>query len=168
MRYTRRCVVRQPEIISGKVHRLIIGTKRRGGIAVADPTFMTRVVLKNYKSIAACDVRLRPLVFLVGPNGSGKSDFLDALRFVSDALNSSLDHALRDRGGIKEVRRRSGGHPNHFSISLEFQLPDGTAGLYAFRIGARPHGAYEVQSEECRLRRPIALSPQIHYQVSAG
>ena len=103
-----------------------------------DSTLITRVVLKNYKSIARCDVRLGPLMFLVGPNGSGKSNFLDALRFVSDALNTSLDHALRDRGGIQEVRRRSGGHPNHFSISLDFQLADGTAGLYAFRIGAAP------------------------------
>ena len=45
---------------------------------MSDTTFITRVLLKNYKSIAACDVRLRPLVFLVGPNGSGKSNFLDA------------------------------------------------------------------------------------------
>src|SRR5713101_3554241 len=80
-----------------------------------DSTFLTRVVLRNYKSIAACDVQLCPLVFLVGPNGAGKSNFLDALRFVADALRTSLDHALRDRGGIKEVRRRSGGHPTHFA-----------------------------------------------------
>jgi predicted ATPase len=135
---------------------------------VDDSTFITRVVLKNYNSIAKCDVRLRPLLFLVGPNGSGKSNFLDALRFVADALNTSLDHALRDRGGIQEVRRRSGGHPNHFSISLEFRLPDGTAGQYTFRIGARPQGGYEVQSEECRLNRPIALAPEVFYQVQKG
>ena len=42
-----------------------------------DSTFITRVALKNYKSIAACDVELRPLMFLVGPNGAGKSNFLD-------------------------------------------------------------------------------------------
>ena len=87
-------------------------------------TFITRVVLKNYKSIAACDVQLQPLTFLVGRNGSGKSNFLDALRFVADALNFSLDHALRDRGGINDVRRRSRGHPNHFSIGFEFTLPN--------------------------------------------
>src|ERR1700723_1390963 len=109
-----------------------------------DPVFLTRVVLKNYKSIGDCDVTLHPLTFLVGRNGSGKSNFLDALRFVADALNTSLDHALRERGGTKGVRRRSGGHPNHFSISLSFRFPDGTEGLYAFRIGAQPLGGYEV------------------------
>src|SRR5215467_5403112 len=113
--------------------------------------FLKRVLLKNYKSIAAGDVELRPLTFLVGPNGSGKSNFLDALRFTSDSLRSSLDHALRDRGGIGEVRRTSGGHPTHFGIRLEFQLPD-LRGHYAFRIGARPRGGYEVQTEECVLQ----------------
>ena len=46
---------------------------------------LTRVRLRNYKSIAACDVSPAPLSFLVGPNGSGKSNFLDALRFVAEA-----------------------------------------------------------------------------------
>lgn len=115
--------------------------------------FLTRVVLKNYKSIAACAVNLRPLTFLVGPNGSGKSNFLDALRFTTDSLRGSLDNALRDRGGIAEVRRRSGGHPTHFGVRMEFQLPS-SVGHYAFQIAARPKGGYEVQTEECVIRGP--------------
>ena len=91
----------------------------------------------------------QPLTFLVGRNGSGKSNFLDALRFVADALNLSLDHALRDRGGINDVRRRSRGHPNHFSIGFAFTLPNSGTGHYAFRIGSRPRGGYEVQNETC-------------------
>ena len=118
-----------------------------------DSTFITRVVLKNYKSIAACDVRLQPLTFLVGRNGSGKSNFLDALRFVADALNSSLGHAIRDRGGINDVRRRSRGHPNHFSIGFEFTLPNSKTAHYAFRIGSRPRGGYEVQNEVCLFQK---------------
>jgi predicted ATPase len=119
--------------------------------------FLTRVVLKNYKSIAASGVDLRALTFLVGPNGSGKSNFLDALRFTSDSLRSSLDNALRERGGIAEVRRRSGGHPTHFGIRLEFHLPS-IAGHYAFKIGARPQGGYEVQTEECVILGPEGAS----------
>jgi predicted ATPase len=114
------------------------------------PVFIPNVALRNYKSIAACDVGLASLTFLVGPNGSGKSNFVDALRFVTDALRSSLDHALRDRGGIKEVRRRSGGHPTHFEIRLEFQS-ERSRGHYGFRIGAKPKGEYEVQDEECAI-----------------
>ncbi len=114
-------------------------------------TFLTKVSLKNYKSIAECEVSLRPLSFLVGPNGAGKSNFLDAIRFVTDALRTSLDHALRERGGIKEVRRRSGGHPTHFNVRLDFLLEPGVDGHYAFRIGARQSGGYEVQEEECEI-----------------
>ena len=79
--------------------------------AEADSRTITRVALRNYKSIAACDVELAPLAILVGANGAGKSNFLDALRFTAQALRFSLDHALRERGGINEVRRRSRGHP---------------------------------------------------------
>src|ERR1035437_11030884 len=102
---------------------------------------ITRVVLKNYKSIASCSVPLRPLIFLVGQNGSGKSNFLDALRLVSESLTTYLDHALRERGGINEVRRRSSGHPTHFGMRLEFALAGGIQGHYAFRVGAKPRGA---------------------------
>lgn len=131
-------------------------------------TFLTRVVLRNYKSIAACDVRLRPLVFLVGPNGAGKSNFLDALRFVADALRTPLDLALRDRGGIKEVRRRSGGHPTHFALRLEFALNSGSTGHYAFRIGARPQGGYEVQNEECVVHTPQVFDAEAYFRVHTG
>lgn len=111
--------------------------------------FLTRVVLRNYKSIATCDVRLGPLTYLVGANGSGKSNFLDALHLVRDALNGSLDNALNERGGLSEVRRRSSGHPTHFGIRLEFRLTTGEQGYYAFNVGALPSGGYEVQNEEC-------------------
>lgn len=73
--------------------------------------FIRKVTVRNYKSIAVCELTLPGLAFLVGPNGSGKSNFLDCFRFVSDSLKTSLDHALRDRGTIKEVRRRSGDTP---------------------------------------------------------
>jgi predicted ATPase len=135
---------------------------------MSESTFITRVVLRNYKSIAACDVRLHPLTFLVGPNGAGKSNFLDALRLVADALRTPLDHALRERGGINEVRRRSGGHPTHFGMRLEFALRSGATGHYAFRIGARPHGGYEVQNEECILRAQELFGSEIYFRVSGG
>ena len=133
-----------------------------------DGLFLRRVVVRNYKSIAACDVQLQPLTFLVGPNGAGKSNFLDALRFVTDALRNSLDHALRDRGGIHEVRRRSGGHPNHFGLRMEFQLPTGAVGHYAFRIGARPRGEFEVQNEECVVDEPKFPSSRTFFRVRSG
>ena len=119
---------------------------------VGQPVFIHRVRLRNYKSIAACDVNLGPLTFLVGPNGAGKSNFVDALRLLSESLHTTLDHALRNqRGGVKEVRRRSSGHPTNFGIRVDFFLPgNGQKGHYAFRIGAAKDGGFQVQQEECR------------------
>jgi predicted ATPase len=131
-------------------------------------TFITRVALENYKSIARCDVSLGALTFLVGANGSGKSNFLDALRFVADSLRNALDHAIRERGGIKEVRLRSSGHPTHFGIRLEFSLRTGQRGFYAFRIAALREGGYEVQREECSITSPEVLLPPAHYLVERG
>lgn len=116
--------------------------------------FLTRVVLRNYKSIAACDVRLGPLTYLVGANGAGKSNFLDALHLVRDALTGSLDSALSERGGLSAVRRLSSGRrgrPTNFGIRLEFRLRSGQPGYYAFNVGALSGRGYEVQKEECVL-----------------
>lgn len=118
---------------------------------VVTSVFIERVVLRNYKSIANCDIRLGPLTYLVGANGAGKSNFIDALHLVSDALLGSLDNALNERSGLGEVRRRSSGHPSHFGIRLEFLLRNGQRGHYAFNVGAIAAGGYEVQAEECSI-----------------
>jgi len=132
---------------------------------MGNSVFLSRVVLRNYKSIGNCDIRLQPLTYLVGANGSGKSNFLDALHLVRDALAGSLDNALNERGGLAEVRRRSSGHPNHFGVRLEFVLPNGDRGYYAFYIGAMKSGGYEVQLEECVISG-IGKGP--FYQVERG
>jgi len=129
--------------------------------------FIKRVVLSNYKSIKVCSVVLGPLTFLVGPNGAGKSNFLDALRLVTDALTTSLEHALRDRGGINEVRRRSPGHPTHFGIRLEWQLPDNSEGLYAFRVSSLKNAGFEIQREECHVW-PQGVGKEYFYKIENG
>lgn len=113
---------------------------------------LTRVRLRHYRSIATADGALGPLLLLVGPNGSGKSNFLDALRLVSESLQTSLDGALRTRGGIGEVRRRSTGHPTHLSIDLAYR---GTSfeGEYGFVIDAVKGGGFRISREECVVRR---------------
>lgn len=132
---------------------------------MSESVFITRVILRNYKSIGYCDVRLGPLTYLVGGNGSGKSNFLDGLHLVRDALNGSLDNALNERGGLSEVRRRSSGHPTHFGIRLEFKLKTGQTGHYAFNIGALRDRGYEVQAEECLLGG-VGKGP--YFQIDRG
>ena len=111
--------------------------------------FLKRIVLHNYKSIATCDVRLGALTYLVGPNGAGKSNFLDALHLVADALNTSLGNALNARWGLAHLLHRNVGVANYFGIRLEFRLPDGTEGHYAFTLELVEGASYRVFGEEC-------------------
>src|ERR1700742_1475663 len=92
---------------------------------------ITRVRLRNYKSIESCDVTLGPLTLLVGPNGSGKSNFLDALQFVADALNTNLENAIQERGGMSELTYLD---TESFSIVVAFTV-DGAPGVYDFTVG---------------------------------
>ena len=136
---------------------------------MTDATFLTRVVFKDYNSIVACDVRLGALTFLVGPNGSGKSNFLDVLRFVADALRTSLDYAVRERGGIDEIHRRSPfGGSTDVGLRLEFVLPSGATGHYAFQIGVRSLGGYWVQEEECIVGGEEAMDGTTWFRVRDG
>lgn len=128
---------------------------------------VSRARLRNYKSIASCDVRLRDLCVLVGQNGSGKSNFLDSFNFVSDACNTTLDTAIRNRGGLNAVRRRSGGHPNNFGMSFYINLPDNRNAFFAFEVSALPKERFEVSKEQ------VLISDQdpakaFHYVVERG
>ena len=133
---------------------------------MATGVFLKTVSIRNYKSIAECDVDLGRLTLLVGRNGSGKSNFLDALRFVTESLETSVDHALRDRGGITAVRRISTGHPRNFSIALQLHLPD-QAVDYSFEIGSQPKGGFVVKSEQLTVR---AYSGELrhNYEIRDG
>lgn len=133
------------------------------------PPFIHRVKLRNYKSIASCDVELGPLAILVGTNGSGKSNFLDALALTRQALDTTLDHALRDRGGINEVRRRSGGHPANFEIGLHFTLPKShEQGYYGFEVASRRDGGFTIRREYCLAGSSNALGESAHFEVKEG
>lgn len=134
-------IVRRPSQLSEQEDR---------GPSFTIPT-VRRVTLKNFKSIEGCVVDLQPLTMLVGPNGAGKSNFIDGLRLTSDAMKSNLENAIRERGGVAEVRRRSRGHPTHFGVRLDLDLPGDLVAVYAYQVAARKGANIEVQREECRV-----------------
>lgn len=131
------------------------------GAATGAAPFISRVRLKNYKSIAQCDVRLGSLTILVGPNGSGKSNFLDALEFLCRAVATSPNQALEERGGLEAVLRKVPEKFSSFSIAVEAAVPwwpepHETAASYEIEIGRARDGArgIAVLHESCVLRGP--------------
>lgn len=140
--------------------------------ALENAPFLRRVSLRNYKSIESADVSLGALTVLVGRNGSGKSNFLDALRFLSESLRTSLDHAIRSRGGFEEIKRRlkTGRWIGdlRFSIEVELVLPSDQVATYGFGISNDPDGGlFSVRSEILRVHSPAGL-PIANYFVRSG
>lgn len=136
-------------------------------MATTQPFVIDRLTLTHYRSIAKCELELGPLAILVGPNGSGKSNVVDSLRFVSQALRENLDNALRQRGGVDEVRRRSNGHPHNFSIGLRAHCAD--VGMeYGFSIGSRKDGGYEVTKENALVRSSEFGSSDVFFRTERG
>ncbi len=117
-----------------------------------DTRRITHLSLRNYKSIESCEIELGPLTVLVGRNGVGKSNILDALRFTTDALNTTLEFAIRERGGIEHVRRKSlGGRPTHPAVAIRARVNDRIAD-YSYRIAAVQGLAFRVDTERCVIR----------------
>lgn len=114
-------------------------------------SLVSRIKIRNFKSIASCDVNLSDLCVLVGLNGAGKSNFLDAFSFAADACSITLDTAIRNRGGLGSVRRKSAGHPNNFGMSFHFNLIDGRNGFFAFEVAALPDDRFEVKREKVHI-----------------
>lgn len=118
-----------------------------------DSRCITRLSLRQYKSVETCDIDLAPLSILVGRNGVGKSNIIDALRFVADALRNTLEYSIRERGGIDQVRRKSlGGRPTHPGIALELRLGDSRRATYTFRIAAVEGRGFRVDQEQCLVQ----------------
>ncbi len=123
--------------------------------------WLSRARITNYRSIAACDVALRPLTLLVGPNSTGKSNFMDAVAFVADAVATTPEQAVDVRGGMGEILRRVPDPTESLSVTLDVTVPWGPTpqqwahGSYGFELargrrrGGRP---VDVVWEECVLR----------------
>ncbi len=108
---------------------------------------ITRVQVKNFRNLADIDVQLGPLTVLVGRNGTGKSTFLDALRFVRDALLLGFNKAIDQRGGFYAICSWS---PDEESSNIEISLElteGGHIARYSFGIGVGQQGILQVKYE---------------------
>ena len=91
------------------------------------------------------------------------------MALTSGALEVTLDHALRERGGINEVRRRSGGHPSNFAIDLHFSLSGGQMqGRYCFEVTSQSNGGFSVRNETCEVSPTEAIGESSRFVVKDG
>jgi predicted ATPase len=123
------------------------------GLVVQSVPFISRVRVRNFKSIAECDVRLGPLTMLVGPNGSGKSNFLQALTLLGRAVSTTPYEAVTGIGGLPEIVRRAPELAESFSVDVEATVPWAEAGDQL--VSAR-HG-FEIGAASSRALRPFEV-----------
>jgi len=69
---------------------------------------ITRLQVRNFKSLRDIDLELGPLNVLIGPNMSGKSNILSAFRFLHLFMFpppslQGIGHAVAQEGGINEL-----------------------------------------------------------------
>ncbi|PAW60412.1 MAG: hypothetical protein B9S37_09190 [Verrucomicrobiia bacterium Tous-C3TDCM] len=112
---------------------------------------INRLRLRRFRSLLWSDITFANPLFIVGKNGSGKSNFLKALEFLSDCLRLPLESVFQLHGGLENMRYRSGGRsrPGNFGLRVDFTLPNGDNGWYAFEIKAMPGYKFEVVKEQC-------------------
>jgi predicted ATPase len=109
---------------------------------------LTKLGVKNYKSLEDVTIPLRPLTVFVGPNNAGKSNILDCLLFLQELLELGapsvssrggfrylvwggdlkrqieieLDACILDTSGVEHLivyRVEIAGGPRHYAISRE-------------------------------------------------
>ena len=91
---------------------------------------LNQIVIKGFKSIKACDLKLGDINVLIGSNGAGKSNFMSVFTLLQNILTQDLQRYSQKKGasalfhnGIKATD----------SILLGFNF--GMAGNYYFEIG---------------------------------
>src|ERR1700722_8104869 len=111
---------------------------------MAGIALMTRAEVQGYKSVGKCAVDFPMLSFLVGRNGAGKSNFLDALRFLSDAMNTNLDAAFQGHGSAGSVLAL---RHEKIMFDLTFTDPIMSDVRYVLELGVEERSNYFVKSE---------------------
>ena len=116
---------------------------------------ITKIQVKNYRSLGEINLNLGQLTVLVGPNGSGKSNLIDVLRFVAEVLQYGLDAALTKRHGIDMLRRWSLKKP--YDLCMEFEINNQKKdhlfeATYGFELKSERDSKISVKKEYCLIK----------------
>ncbi len=104
---------------------------------------LTRLQVKNFRSLADVSVELRPINVLFGPNGSGKSTLLEAIRLVKDCVSRDVEEAARTRNNGFGMLRQGVNESEGISIVLDTVFATYLLGL-EFSLGRIQPYAREV------------------------
>ena len=107
------------------------------------------IKVEHYKSLDNIELELSPVTVLVGANGTGKSNFVDAIRFMKDAVQFDLDRAVSERHGIDSIRQWSPRRPFNLKIELGLHRSNERHGKYAVTLASQ-RGKFQIVREEAQ------------------
>lgn len=112
---------------------------------------LTRLQVKNFRSLADVSVETRPINVFFGPNGSGKSTLLEAIRLVKDCISRDVEEAARTRNNGFGMLRQDANESEGILIKLETILVE-----YALRLGfsrgqIQPYAGELLYSKETEI-----------------
>ena len=117
---------------------------------------LTRLQVKNFRSLADVSIDVRPINVLFGPNGSGKSTLLEAIRLVKDCVSRDVEEAARTRNnGFGMLRQGVGRRVDEWkgiSVILETVLAEYTLRLGFSRGQIQPYAGEVLYSKEKKVR----------------
>jgi predicted ATPase len=83
---------------------------------------LTRLVIRNFRSLAHMDIEIGTLNVLFGPNGAGKSTFLDTIWFLRDCAIRGVDVASSERSHGIGALWDGADEGSNISIKLETDI----------------------------------------------
>lgn len=121
---------------------------------------LDRIEIAGYKSIALCELDLRPLNVLVGPNGAGKSNFVSALGLLGSIMNQTLQLTVARAGGASTLLHGGPKVTEHLSVHVYF-------GSNQYEVSLVPGAADDLifEREICYFQGPRHDRP---YNVFVG
>ena len=114
---------------------------------------ISRIAIKNFRSLRDVELRPGPLTVLIGPNGAGKSNILDALRFLKGVYwdwaqsRGLLGPQLEERGGFGQVVW-GGMTDENLKFEVEFLYGDSGADTIGFSTEVAENQGVPYLSEE--------------------
>ena len=114
---------------------------------------ISRIAIKNFRSLRDVELRPGPLTVLIGPNGAGKSNILDALRFLKGVYwdwaqsKGLLGPQLEERGGFGQVVW-GGLTDDNLKFEVEFSYGDSGADTIGFSTEVAENQGVPYLSEE--------------------
>ncbi len=115
---------------------------------------LTRLQVKNFRSLADVSLKTRPINVLFGPNGSGKSTLLEAIWFVRDCTKRGVDEASSYRSHGIGMLWDGADQEANISIKIETHLAEYEV-LFGFSQGRIEPFAGETLYSKSHNRRLI-------------